>query len=85
MTGDSIAPHEKFDYCAWRPGPGGAPILEGCDWLAGRVLERIDGGDHVIHILDIAETAQRARAGAATRFESRRATSSPDTDPKEHR
>lgn len=56
VTGDSIAPHEKFDYFPWRPGPGGAPILDGCDWLAGRVLERIDGGDHVIHVLEIAET-----------------------------
>jgi flavin reductase (DIM6/NTAB) family NADH-FMN oxidoreductase RutF len=56
VSGDSIAPHEKFDYCAWRPGPGGTPILEGCDWLAGRVLERVDAGDHVIHVLEIAET-----------------------------
>jgi flavin reductase (DIM6/NTAB) family NADH-FMN oxidoreductase RutF len=54
VTGD-VAPHEKFDRCSWRPGPGGVPVLAGCDWVAGRVLERIEVGDHVAHLLDIAE------------------------------
>jgi flavin reductase (DIM6/NTAB) family NADH-FMN oxidoreductase RutF len=57
-TEDAIAPHEKFEQCAWRPGPGGTPILEGCDWLAGRVLERHDCGDHVAHVLDIVEVGE---------------------------
>jgi len=55
VTDDALGPHEKFDYCTWYPGPGGTPILEGCDWLAGRVVERFDGGDHVLHVLDIIE------------------------------
>ena len=37
----------------WRPGPGGAPVLERLDhWFAGRVLERIDLGDHVGVVLE---------------------------------
>jgi flavin reductase (DIM6/NTAB) family NADH-FMN oxidoreductase RutF len=62
VTGDAIAPHEKFERTAWRDGPGGTPILEGCDWMAGRVLERIDAGDHVAHVLAITEAADAHRA-----------------------
>jgi flavin reductase (DIM6/NTAB) family NADH-FMN oxidoreductase RutF len=58
VTGDAIAPHEKFEYAPWHPGPGGTPILEGCDWLAGRILERIDGGDHVAYLLEITEAGE---------------------------
>jgi flavin reductase (DIM6/NTAB) family NADH-FMN oxidoreductase RutF len=48
-TGDEV---DKFERCAWRPGPGGAPILDDLpDWFAGRVLERSDLGDHVGHLL----------------------------------
>jgi flavin reductase (DIM6/NTAB) family NADH-FMN oxidoreductase RutF len=49
-TGDDVA---KFDLCAWAPGPGGAPVLAKCDWFAGRVAQRIDVGDHVLHLLDV--------------------------------
>jgi flavin reductase (DIM6/NTAB) family NADH-FMN oxidoreductase RutF len=55
VTGDAIAPHEKFESCSWQPGPAGTPILEGCDWIAGRVLERFDGGDHVMFLLEVTE------------------------------
>jgi len=55
VTGDAIAPHEKFEYCAWQPGPGGTPILTGCDWIAGRVLERFSGGDHVLFLIEITD------------------------------
>lgn len=55
-TEDALAPHEKFDSVTWRPGPGGVPVLAGCDWIAGRVLERVEVGDHVAHVLDILET-----------------------------
>jgi len=58
VTGDAIAPHEKFEYTAWRTGPGDAPILAGCNWLAGRVLERIDCGDHVAHLLEITDAGE---------------------------
>lgn len=43
-------PH-KLNGCEWTPGPGGVPVIHGCDWFAGRVLERIDVGDHAAFVL----------------------------------
>ena len=57
VTGDETPPEGKFERCSWHPGPGGTPILAGCDWLAGRVRERFDAGDHVVYLLDITESA----------------------------
>jgi flavin reductase (DIM6/NTAB) family NADH-FMN oxidoreductase RutF len=52
-TGDEV---DKLDRVAWRPGPGGAPVLEDCaNWFAGRVLERIPFGDHVGFLLEPVE------------------------------
>jgi flavin reductase (DIM6/NTAB) family NADH-FMN oxidoreductase RutF len=49
-TGDEV---DKFARAAWRPGPGGVPLLQGCgNWLAGRVLEHFDLGDHMGHLLE---------------------------------
>jgi len=49
-TGDEV---DKFEGVAWRPGPGGAPVLEDCpNWFAGRVVERIDFGDHLGFLLE---------------------------------
>jgi len=49
-TGDEI---DKFARCEWRPGPRGLPILAGCEsWFAGTILERVDLGDHVGHLLE---------------------------------
>jgi flavin reductase (DIM6/NTAB) family NADH-FMN oxidoreductase RutF len=48
-TGDRT---DKFSRCAWRPGPGGLPLLERCpDWFAGEIVERFDGGDHAGFVL----------------------------------
>ncbi|MEU7515461.1 flavin reductase family protein [Streptomyces sp. NPDC042898] len=48
-TGDDI---DKFDRVAWRPGEGGAPVLDdSCAWLVGRVQGTVDGGDHVGFLL----------------------------------
>jgi flavin reductase (DIM6/NTAB) family NADH-FMN oxidoreductase RutF len=48
-TGDQL---DKFDRCAWQPGPGGVPLLTGAPaWFAGRVLERFELGDHVGFLL----------------------------------
>ena len=41
----------KLDEWPWRPGPGGVPIVEECDWFAGTVEERFDAGDHVAFVL----------------------------------
>jgi flavin reductase (DIM6/NTAB) family NADH-FMN oxidoreductase RutF len=49
-TGDEV---DKFDRCAWRPGPAGVPLLPGCPrTLVGRILQRIPLGDHTGHLLE---------------------------------
>jgi flavin reductase (DIM6/NTAB) family NADH-FMN oxidoreductase RutF len=49
-TGDEV---DKFERCAWRPGPGGTPLLDRCpNRFVGRVLERIDAGDHDAFLLE---------------------------------
>jgi flavin reductase (DIM6/NTAB) family NADH-FMN oxidoreductase RutF len=49
-TGDDI---DKFSRCSWSEGPGGTPVLDDCgNWFAGRVLERVDCGDHHAFLLD---------------------------------
>lgn len=48
-TGDEV---DKLASVAWQPGPGGVPILQECPrHLVGRVLDRIDLGDHIGHLL----------------------------------
>lgn len=50
QTGDET---DKFAQCSWRPGPGGAPILDGvAGWFSGRIIERLPMGDHVGHLLE---------------------------------
>jgi len=50
QTGDEV---DKFARCEWLPGPRGLPILSGCpSWFAGEIVERIDLGDHVGHLLE---------------------------------
>lgn len=56
VTADAIAPADKFARCRWHPAGDGTPILEGCDYAVGRVLERLDGGDHVAHLIEIVDT-----------------------------
>jgi flavin reductase (DIM6/NTAB) family NADH-FMN oxidoreductase RutF len=49
-TGDEV---DKLAKASWRPGPGGAPILDACpNWFAGRILERFELGDHRGHLLE---------------------------------
>jgi len=49
-TGDDA---DKFARCSWTPGPGGTPVLDDCgNWFAGRVLQRIDVGDHCAFLLE---------------------------------
>jgi len=49
-TGDD---RDKFALCDWEPGPEGLPILGECEnWFVGRVLERLDLGDHVGYLLE---------------------------------
>jgi flavin reductase (DIM6/NTAB) family NADH-FMN oxidoreductase RutF len=58
-TGDVV---DKFAQVEWEPGPGGAPVLSRCDWFAGRVLERLDCGDHVGHLLEVLEDGRADHA-----------------------
>lgn len=50
-TGDEV---DKFALAAWEPGPDGVtPRLSDCGrWFAGRVLERLDSGDHTSFLLE---------------------------------
>ncbi len=44
LSGDDV---DKFADIAWRPGPGGAPILDDCAaWMVAGILDRFDVGDH---------------------------------------
>ncbi len=48
-TGDEV---DKFARCRWRPGPGGAPLVEGvAGWVVGDVVARVPLGDHTGHLL----------------------------------
>ena len=49
-TGDEV---DKFERCDWHLGPDGVPLLDGCpNRFVGRILERIDFGDHVGMVLE---------------------------------
>lgn len=47
-TGDEV---DKFAGVDWKAGPDDCPVLPGCDWFAGSILERVDTGDHVAYVL----------------------------------
>ncbi|MCD6640976.1 MAG: flavin reductase family protein [Nocardioides sp.] len=58
-TGDDV---DKFEHCAWSPGPQGVPVLDDCARvLVGHVIERHDLGDHTGLLLE--PVAQEAREG----------------------
>lgn len=49
-TGDEV---DKFARVSWRPGPVGVPVLaDAAAWWAGRVVGRVEGGDHTAFLLD---------------------------------
>lgn len=52
-TGDHV---DKFASCAWEESPGRTPVLRGTrGWIRGRILDRLDAGDHVAHLMDISD------------------------------
>jgi flavin reductase (DIM6/NTAB) family NADH-FMN oxidoreductase RutF len=49
-TGDEV---DKFTRCEWHDGPEGLPILDRCErWFVGRVVDRVDAGDHELFLLE---------------------------------
>jgi flavin reductase (DIM6/NTAB) family NADH-FMN oxidoreductase RutF len=49
-TGDEV---DKFERCSWRPGPEGTPLLDDCpNRFVGRILERLELGDHMGFVLE---------------------------------
>ncbi|MFN2460537.1 MAG: flavin reductase family protein [Candidatus Velthaea sp.] len=46
---------DKFARCAWVEGPGGAPVLHGCDWIGGPIINRIELGDHAGHLIEVTD------------------------------
>jgi flavin reductase (DIM6/NTAB) family NADH-FMN oxidoreductase RutF len=53
---------DKFLSCDWTPGPGDTPVLDGCDWFAGNIHDRVELGDHVGFVLDVTDLGDAARA-----------------------
>jgi flavin reductase (DIM6/NTAB) family NADH-FMN oxidoreductase RutF len=51
-TGDEV---EKLAQCTWSTGPRGTPVLDGCDWFAGDIVDRVDLGDHVGFVVSVGE------------------------------
>jgi len=51
--GETTDHADKFAEVAWHEGPRGAPILSECpNWFVGRVLDRLDTGDHAGFLLE---------------------------------
>ena len=49
-TGDEV---DKFERCSWHAGPGGVPIVDGLpNWFVGRIVERVEAGDHAAIVLE---------------------------------
>jgi flavin reductase (DIM6/NTAB) family NADH-FMN oxidoreductase RutF len=70
QTGDEI---DKFERCAWHPGPGGVPLVEGCpNRFVGRILERLDAGDHDALILEPVAAEREAEERELTFHRARR-------------
>lgn len=60
---------DKFDRCAWQPGPDGVPILTAAaGWFSGIVIERHDFGDHMGMLLAPDSGADPASAVDVLRF-----------------
>lgn len=51
--GETAFRSDKLRDVEWQPGPGGAPVLAGCDWVGGPIVERLDVGDHIAHVIAV--------------------------------
>jgi flavin reductase (DIM6/NTAB) family NADH-FMN oxidoreductase RutF len=67
QTADEV---DKFARCAWHDGPHGVPLIDRCEnWFVGRVLHRIEAGDHDAFLLE----PVAAHSGAQDHFTFHRA------------
>jgi flavin reductase (DIM6/NTAB) family NADH-FMN oxidoreductase RutF len=57
QTGDEV---DKFADCSWSDHRGVPVLADPKAWFLGRVLDRLDLGDHVGHLL---EPVESSRAG----------------------
>jgi flavin reductase (DIM6/NTAB) family NADH-FMN oxidoreductase RutF len=63
-TGDEV---DKFERCEWRPGPEGAPVISALEnWFAGRIIDRIDFGDHHGFLVEPIESHSGRGEGSLT-------------------
>ena len=56
-TGDEV---DKLAQVECEEGPGGVPLIAGCPYLVGKILQSFDVGDHVAFELDVIDTAGSA-------------------------
>jgi len=64
-TADEV---DKLGQVETTPGPGDVPLIAGCPYVAGALLDRFDAGDHVAFLLDV-----DVEEGAATPMRFKRA------------
>jgi flavin reductase (DIM6/NTAB) family NADH-FMN oxidoreductase RutF len=65
-TGDQV---DKFARVDWHEGPAGVPVLDRSErWFAGRVLDRLDLGDHCGFLLEPIE-AEKGDGGPELGFQ----------------
>ena len=65
-TGDEV---DKLSRCKWSAGPAGVPVLDaGMGWLAGRILNRFEVGDHMAFLLEPVQV-ERRHDGPPLRFQ----------------
>jgi len=57
-TGDEV---DKLAQIECGEGPGGVPLISGCPYLVGRIVEQLNFGDHMGFVLDVVETQGGAR------------------------
>ena len=50
---ESMDSTDKFARCEWHEGPEGVPIIDALPgWFVARIVDRIDLGDHVGHLVE---------------------------------
>jgi len=49
-TADEV---DKLAHVETKPGPGEVPLIAGCPYVAGPVLDQFEAGDHVAFLLDV--------------------------------